>query len=211
MGDLIWHGTIFLLVFGNQKNQVIMKQFILGAAVMVAITGMAACDNANNTDSKDLAEDINERNLEHTVLEDDAEFAVWAADEGLIAVRLGELAAARAENPQVKQLAASIVGDHTKAIDELKSLAEIKGIVLPVVPGSENQNDYERIAAKTGADFEKEYIDYTVREHKKLVDKYRDEADEAGDPDVRSWINEKIPVLQQHLQQAEATQETLKR
>lgn len=188
-----------------------MKQFILGTVVMVAITGMTACDNANNTDSKELAEDINERKLDHTMLEDDAEFAVWAADEGLTAVRLGELAAARADNPEVKQLAASIVGDHTKAIDELKSLAEAKGITLPVVPGNENQNDYDRIAAKTGNDFEKEYIDYTVREHKKLVEKYQDEADDAGDPDVRSWINAKLPVLQEHLQQAEATQETLKK
>ncbi len=187
-----------------------MKQFIWGAAI-VAITGMAACDNANNTDSKELAEDINERRLEHSMLEDDAEFAVWAADEGLMAMRLGELAVTRAADPQVKQLAEAIAGDHSKAMEELKSIAETKGFVLPVVISNDNQADYDRIAARSGADFEKEYIDYTVREHKKLVNKFRDEADDASDPDVRTWINEKIPVLQQHLQHAEATQETLKK
>ncbi len=188
-----------------------MKQVILSISMAALIGWGSSCNNADNTDSKELAEDLNEHKLEHTVLEDDAEFAVWAADEGLMAIRLGELAAARAANPQVKQLANAITGDHSKVMDELKSLAEKKGIVLPVALGSDNQQDYEKLAAKTGADFEKDYVDYTVREHKKFVEKFRDEADDAADPDVRSWINGKIPVLQQHLQQAEATQEALKK
>lgn len=187
-----------------------MKQYILSTAAVMIIGCMAACNNAGETDTTELAEDINDRKLENTLLEDDAEFAVWAADEGLTVVRLSELAAARADNPEVRQLATAIVGDHEQAINELKMLAESKGIVLPVAPGTENQRDYDQLAERTGADFEKEYIDYTVREHKKMVEKYRDEADEAQDPEVRSWINDKIPVLQQHLQKAEATQDALK-
>jgi putative membrane protein len=186
-----------------------MKQFIWCLS-LVAMAGMTACNNSGETDSKELAEDINDHNLKNSSLEDDAEFAVWVADEGLTAVRLGELAAARAENPQVKQLAESIVGDHTRAIEELKALAETKGIVLPVVPGDENQKDYERIASKTGADFEEEYVDYTVREHKKLVNKFQDEANDMNDPEVRSWANEKLPVMQGHLQRAESTKDALK-
>ncbi len=54
-------------------------------------------------------------------------------------VQLGQSAEAKATDPKVKEFAAMMVADHTKANEELKSLAGIKNIALPAAVSEEMQ------------------------------------------------------------------------
>src|SRR5437764_6945175 len=62
---------------------------------------------------------------------EDVEFVLDAAKGGMAEVELGKLAAERAKSDEVKKFAQRMVDDHTKAGDQLKSIAERKGIKLP--------------------------------------------------------------------------------
>ena len=55
-----------------------------------------------------------------------------AARGGLAEVELGKLAQEKAASDQVKNSGKRMVHDHSKANDELKSLAESRKITLPI-------------------------------------------------------------------------------
>ncbi len=164
---------------------------------------------SNEQDSAEVAEEQNEQKLEDTDLEDDAEFAVSAAEGGMLEVQLAQLALTKATSPKVKEFAQSMVEDHSKANEELKSLAQSKNITLPSALGEEKQKDYNDLAEKSGADFDKAYSEFMVKDHKDDVDKFKKAADKAEDGDIKSWAAAKVPVLEHHLSMAESLEDAV--
>jgi len=61
----------------------------------------------------------------------DRKFVMSAAQGGLAEVQLGQLAAKNGSADTVKQFGQRMVDDHSKANDELKSLASSKQVTLP--------------------------------------------------------------------------------
>jgi putative membrane protein len=168
-----------------------------------------AC-NSENSNNK-TAEQQNEKKFDDSHLEEDADFAMKAASGGLMEVDLGNYAAANAASPNVKAFGQTLAKDHQAANDELKSLAASKNITLPTVPDSDKQKKIDDLKKKTGADFDKDYVDMMVSDHKDDIDHFQKEADKGNDADIKTWAAGKIPTLQQHLQMAEGLQKELKK
>jgi len=103
-----------------------------------------------------------------------------------------------------------MVDDHTKANNELKTLAGQKSIALPDVMSEKCQNKYYDLDQKKGNDFDREYIDLMVKDHKDDIDKFEKEADKGNDADVKSWASGKLETLRHHLTEAERIQNELK-
>jgi putative membrane protein len=74
----------------------------------------------------------------------DADFMTKAAQGGMAEVELGRLAAAKAQNAEVKQFAQKMVDDHTRANNELKALAGEKNFSMPVRLDAKHQAVMER-------------------------------------------------------------------
>jgi putative membrane protein len=193
-----------------------MKKNIASILFSMALLTMVACGNKNNNvnedtkDSKEVAEEQNDQKFDDSKIEDDTEFAVKAAEDGMLEVQLGQLAVANATSAQVKQFAQSMVTDHSKANEELKSAAQQKNITLPTALSEKSQKKYNDIAEEKGADFDKAYIDYMVSDHKDAVDLFQKEADKGNDADLKAWASGKVPTLQHHLDMAQSTQDAVK-
>src|SRR5690606_29779412 len=84
----------------------------------------------------------------------DADFAVKAAEGGLFEVQLGEIAATRALNQDVKDFANMMIKDHGLANQELIALAKQKNIVLPTALSRDNQEDLREFNEMVAADFD---------------------------------------------------------
>ena len=177
------------------------------SAIMLA--GLS-CGSKEGQDSAEMAEEQNEETFEDSNTKDDAEFAVEAANGGLLEVQLGTLALTKASSPQVKTFAQMMVDQHTQANNELKSLAQQKNITLPTVMGDDHQRKYDNLRDKTGAEFDKEYMDLMVKDHKEDIDEFEDQAEEGKDPELKQWASSKLATLRQHLQEAERVQEAVK-
>jgi putative membrane protein len=178
---------------------------VLFAACFFALV---SCGTKNNQeDSKEVAEEQNEQKLEDTNLEDDSEFVVAAADGGMLEVQLAQLALTKATSPKVKEFAQTMVDDHSKANEELKSLAQTKNITLPSTISEEKQKDYNDLSEKSGNEFDKAYSDYMVKDHKDDVDKFKKAAEGAEDADIKTWAANKVPVLEHHLSMAETMED----
>lgn len=161
-----------------------------------------ACSN-KATDSEEIAEDQNEEKFEDDKKEKDAEFAVAAADGGLLEVQLGKLAQTNGASNEVKMLGEMMVTDHTKANDELITLAAQKNITLPSTLSEDSQKSYNDLAEKTGQEFDDAYTDFMVKDHKEDIDEFKKQAENGTDGDLKSWASGKISTLQHHLEKAE--------
>jgi putative membrane protein len=185
------------------------KKILFVAFAFSLVLFVSSCGSKNN-DSKDTAEEQNEEKFEDTNKEKDTDFAVEAADAGMLEVQLGQLAVSNASSPQVKQFGQMMVDDHTKAGDELKALASELNYSLPASLSDKSMKVYNKLAEKSGADFDKEYVDQMVEDHKDVIGKFKKEADNGKEAKLQQWASEKLPTLQHHLQLAESAKETVK-
>ena len=187
-----------------------MKKSIANILLLTLLIAFVSCESKRNKDSKMVAEEQNDANLKNSDLEKDSEFAVTAADGGLLEVQLATLARTKATSSRVKEYAQMMIDDHTKTNDELKSWASQKNVVLPDVMSEKCQKKYYDIDQKNGSDFDKEYIDLMVKDHKDDINKFEKEADKGNDPELKSWAAGKLATLRHHLEQAQAIQDDLK-
>jgi putative membrane protein len=187
-----------------------MKKMIYVFAVSAFTLMFVSCGKKAETDSKEVAEDQNEEKFDNTDVQKDTDFTVEIADASMLEVQLGQLAIANASSPDVKQLGQMMVDDHTKANEELKTLAQQKNITLPAALSDKSQKHYEDLAKKTGTDFDKEYTDMMVKGHKDVLDKLKKEADNGKDPDVKAWASGKVPTIEHHLMMSENAQKVVK-
>jgi putative membrane protein len=168
-----------------------------------------SCTKNTNDDSKKTAEKQNEEKFDNAALEDGSEFAVSAADAGMMEVQLATLALSKASSSKVKDFAQMILDDHTKANEELKELAHKKNITLPTSLSDKHQKKYTEMSEKGGADFDKEYCDLMVKDHKDVIDMFKKAQENAKDPDLKAWTSEKLPTLEHHLAMAERMKESV--
>lgn len=181
-----------------------MKKFTMSALMMASVLAFTACNSNKSEDSKEVAEEQNEAKLDTTALEDDSEFAVAAADGGMMEVKLGELAQTNAASADVKKFGQMMVTDHGKAGEELKTLAGQKNITLPASLSDDKQKHYDDLAKKKGKEFDKAYVSFMVDDHKEDISEFEEAAKDAKDPDVKAWAEGKLPTLKHHLEMAEA-------
>ena len=195
-----------------------MKKTTLFLAAGLVLS-LAACNNS--TDSKKEAEKQNDSTFDNkgtgtaagdsADMKKDASFAVAAADGGMLEVQLGQLAQTNASSATIKSFGKEMIADHGKANQELMSLAQTKGIVLPGSLSDKHQSTYNDLATKKGADFDKAYIDLMVSDHKDVADAFQQEADKGNDPDIKAWAGKTLPTIQHHLEMAKMAQDKVKK
>ena len=120
-----------------------------------------------------------------------------AAKGGMMEVAMGGLAEQNGKGDDVKSFGKRMVTDHSKANDELKSIAEKKGVKLASKEPSE----------KWGSD--KAYMDMMVKDHEKDLAEFKDEANNGSDPDVKKFADDTAKMVQEHLDLAKQTQSKL--
>ena len=145
-----------------------------------------------------------------TVSSSDRKFMDKAAQGGMAEVKLGELATQKAQSDQVKQFGQRMVDDHSKADQKLSQLASTKGVTLPTTLDKSTQKEYDKLSKMSGPEFDREYMKHMVSDHKKDVSDFKSEASKAKDADVKQFASSTLPTLQEHLQLAQAAQQTAK-
>ena len=186
------------------------KMVFLILSTVVIITGISSCKKSP-PDSKDVAEAQNKAKFDTTSVEDDVQFAIAAADGGLLEIQLGNLALTNASSAEVKKFGQSMIDDHSGANKELATLASQKNITLPQTLSEKNQKYYEDLQQKKGKEFDEAYTDFMVKDHKEDIDEFKKEAKKGNDKDLQSWAQGKVPVLEHHLMMAQQAQESLKK
>ena len=133
----------------------------------------------------------------------DEKFASDAASGSLFEMEAGKLAVQKASSQHVKEFGQTMIDDHGKASQELKTLAASKNIKLPEEMSQKHRQDLEKLSQYSGAEFDKNYMEMMVKDHKKDVSEFRKQAKGGKDPDLRAWAAKKVPALEEHLTMAQ--------
>ena len=163
---------------------------ILATAFLAAALPMAAL--AQHTDSKGGTPT-------------DAGFVTNASGAGLAEIEASKLAATNAGSDKVKTFAQKIIADHTKAGEELKTLAAgDRGYATAESPPPANQKDIDALKLLKGPAFDKEYAEVMVANHQKAVAIFEVEVEKGSNKDLQAFAKKTLPTLKDHLKMARA-------
>ena len=188
---------------------------IFSFAVCFSAIAFISCNNSSdtsviNTDtSNTVGTDTSNTNATVNtppapLSKDDSNFVQEAAVGGMMEVEAGNLAQQNANNQRVKDFAAMMVADHSKANGELQAFAQSRGITIPAALPADKQKHMDAMKKMTGKAFDRHYMDMMVTDHKKTVDKFKMAAEKCDDASLKSWASQTLPTLQKHTDSAQA-------
>src|SRR5688572_1204984 len=128
-------------------------------------------------------------------------FIQKAQASGQMEVQMGQLGQQKAQNQEVKNLAAALVRDHTQANQKLQQIASSKSITADQKEQAKHQKHMDQLKSKSGAEFDKEFVRMALKHHKKDIAEF-ERCQNLTDQELKSFINETLPKLRQHQQMA---------
>ena len=136
----------------------------------------------------------------------------WAeiARGNLAEIEASNLALQRAQSEQVKQFAQQMVTDHTAAGTELQTLAASKNVTLPTAVSAGHRTSIDRMGARTGNDFDRDYMRMMVNDHERMVRLLQRESERNADADVKAFAAKHLPIVQGHLATARSLHDTVR-
>lgn len=140
----------------------------------------------------------------------DKEFMVKAAQNGAVEVDASTAAKTNAASPDVKAFADMMITDHTKVAEELKALADSKGVAVPLQPSEAQQSQIHQMSMKMGPAFDAAYVkDVGVKAHMETIALFKKASTSATDPDVKAFAAKTLPSLEMHLEHAKSLQASM--
>lgn len=139
----------------------------------------------------------------------DKKFMMDAGAGGNTEITASKVALDRSSNDRVKAYANMMISDHTKAGDELKSIASQKSVTLPdsVMPKQHAELDMLRKAPAKS--FDKAYMSMMDKDHKETVAKFKMASEKCDNSSVRSFASKTLPAIQMHEDSVKAIQKSL--
>lgn len=178
-----------------------MKLHPLAAAIVVAASSPVA---QAQTATPSTAQPTAGQAQRESVSNQDRAFLRNAAESGWAEIAASRMALQQATDPAVREFAQRMVKDHQRAGRRLEQLARDKGVKLPAVPSSAQQEQVQQLRAVTGQAFDQRYAEqFGTQAHRMAIDLYRRQAEQGRDPQVREFAMATLDVLQQHLQAAQ--------
>lgn len=166
-----------------------VRTFLYGGSAI--IMGIAAATQRFSQDANRMAGDNT--------------FVIHAAQGGMAEVEMGKLAESRSSDDKVRQFGRQMVDDHSKANEELATIAGRKGINLPANLDAKDQATMDTLAKLNGPQFDKAYMQDMVKDHRQDSAAFKKEANSGQDPDFKAFAAKTLPVIEHHLSMAERT------
>lgn len=134
-----------------------------------------------------------------SVSKDDAKFFENIAQANMAEIETGKLALEKSQNDQVKTFAQKMIDDHTKALNELQTLAQSKSVTLPTEPDVAHRTMLTGMKALSGETFDKQYMMHAgVGDHKRTHELLQKVQKEATDADLRAYVQKIMPAVDAH-------------
>ncbi|GAB3194370.1 putative membrane protein [Pontibacter aydingkolensis] len=175
-----------------------------GILVAAFLFGMSSCNQEQG--AVEEAQETNEQMAEDTEMEDQmthmSDFMTKAASGGMMEVELGKLAQQKGQMKEVKDFGSMMVKDHEQVNQELRSHASRLNITLPDSMGQDHMDHVKELRNKTGAEFDRAYMDLMVSDHEEDIEAFEDAANNLEDAQLKTFASNTVTKLRQHHERA---------
>ena len=133
----------------------------------------------------------------------DKQFLKIAAEANMMEVHAGKMAEAQASNESVKDFGKTLKQDHTQSYHELALLAQKTGGSIP--KGIEVGQDpaMQKLMHLQGKKFDRMFVHDEIQDHQKTIAAFEREAKQGQNPELQSYAQQSLPVLEKHLRKAQ--------
>jgi putative membrane protein len=185
-----------------------MKTMKFLSLIITGVCILQACHNSekekqSGTMSSDSSVTVSANGKQTKLSKEETTFIEQAAFGGMMEIEAGNDALQKSKNPKIKELAQMIVNDHTKANQELDSIARNKGLKLPSAYPIAEQKQISALKELNAASFDHNYLGMMVKDHILTLEKFRLAA-KYEDPAIKAFAIKSIPVLENHYAKANA-------
>ncbi len=115
------------------------------------------------------------------------------------------------QSPAVRQLGLWFMEDHNRLNIELISLAQSKGITLPLTISDEDKTSLTTLTAKSGADFDSAWLQQALKTNKQDIKDGEKELKSTTDPDVRRVATDFLTTEYAHLAATQSIMDSMKK
>lgn len=129
-------------------------------------------------------------------------FAQKVAQNDLAEIKMGTLAQQKGGTAAIRDFGQRLVRDHTKNLDQLKSVAQQQHITLPTEPNNTQMIDYKNLSSLNTNEFDKKFARHMVNDHVRAVTEFKAEAKNGTNRQIGDFAKRSVPVLETHLRLA---------
>jgi len=181
-----------------------VRRWLLPALALASIAVALAAATANAGDRKDHHGDRNKSSQQSSTTSStlcglDVVYLQTSIQGDRYEIAAGTLALQKTKNPQVTELAKTLVKDHSKSLQDAIDLAKKLGIDVPTEPTPTQQWQIEELREYSGAAFDHDFSELDVLDHQQDISDAQNEVKMGCNEDVRSDAAKEIPTLQYHL------------
>lgn len=121
------------------------------------------------------------------------------------------LMAGKTQNSQVRDFANKMVQEREQAQNRLQTWAGTSNMTLAQnqTMQRDRQRTRDQLQKDTATQADRAYLRAEIQEHQRAINQLRQLQGQVTDPDLKSYINEQLPALQQNLQEAQQLQTQL--
>ncbi|GAB2775511.1 hypothetical protein GCM10027175_11470 [Hymenobacter latericoloratus] len=168
-----------------------------GSAGTSSTAAISGTGGANSTTATGGATDMNAFMASFATMQDPV-FLMTAASSNLLEIQMGQLATQKSTNADVKRFGQMMVDHHTKATQELQTLATPLGVTLPQTMMPVHQAMADKLMNKSGKAFDEDYMDAMETAHQMDIAMFEVKSKAAETPTVKAFATKTLPMLRSH-------------
>jgi putative membrane protein len=138
---------------------------------------------------------------QHAAQPADSTFMITAARAGNAEIALADIADRRSTDAEVKAMAEKLKADHQAMDTDLQALGTKLKVMIPTDVTPDQKSLATKLGKLSGRAFDKAYLETTVKDHQDALALYT-RAGKNADPDLKTFIDQALAVLNDHLRRA---------
>lgn len=132
------------------------------------------------------------------------EFLLEALRGSLAEIRMGKLAAQQSYDQNVRAYGMKLETDHTAHAAEIERLLTPLGVAIPTEPAGEAVAQLAALTRLSGKELDMAFVQMAVWTHTDAIEQYGAQTHANPDRAVHDFAARSLPMLREHLAQAEA-------
>ncbi len=183
--------------------------FILAFTIMLLLVTCA--NRSKEEDSKEIAEEENEKRFKEKASELDARFVVEVVSSNMAELKMAQVGEQLAKKTEVKEIASMLKAQHIDIIDRFKTYAELRQISLPTDITTDAKRTEENVIDDGDqSTFDREWCKDIAQMYEESNKKFNDLLPQLSDPELKDLASQVSPIIQLHYEKLLSCRERLK-